>query len=245
MSNPLNCSEAEWKQRVDLAAAFQLCHHFGFTDLIWTHLSARVPGEQVHFLLNPEGYMFDEVTASNLVKIDIDGHAVDGGDVNPAAFTIHSAVYRANVSYDCAMHLHAHAGCAVAALQEGLLPLNQFVYAVGGVSYHDYEGFALNHEERERLINDLGENQAMILRNHGTFTVGKTVADAFVRIYYLEKACQIQLDAMATQRELVIPSRELSDKAQSQIQSWGESGSHEWPALLRLLERQGIDAHLR
>ena len=128
--NPLNCSDAERQQRVNLAAAFQLCHHFGFSDLIWTHLSARVPGEAGHFLLNPEGYMFDEVTASNLVKIDIDGHPVSGGRANAAAFTIHSAVYRATDKYDCAMHLHALAGSAVATLEEGLLPLHQWFFEV-------------------------------------------------------------------------------------------------------------------
>lgn len=242
--NALGCSDLEWNTRVDLAAAFQLCHHFGFADLIWTHLSARVPDEEGTFLLNPAGYMFDEITASNLVKVDLNGNAVDGGTVNPAAFTIHSSVYSVESKYNCAMHLHAQAGCAVAALKEGLLPLNQFSYAIGDVSYHDYEGFALNLEERERLIQDLGDNQVMILRNHGTLSVGKTIAEAFIRIYYLEKACQVQLDASKTGSELIMPTKTVSNIAKKQNDSWGEKGTHEWPALLRLLTRNGINSHL-
>jgi len=242
---PTWCTKEEWEQRVNLAAAFQLCHFFGLSDLIWTHLSARVPGEEGRFLLNPDGYMFDEITASNLVKVDIDGNSVNGGKVNPAAFTIHSAVYQANNSFDCAVHLHANAGCTVAALQEELPPVNQFAYDIGEISYHDYEGFALNWEERERLISDLGENQVMILKNHGTLAVGITIQDAFKRAYYLEKLCKIYIGACATGKELVIPTKEVSDRAREQVTRFGVSGEAEWPALLRLLQKNNITEHLR
>ncbi|RTR06501.1 class II aldolase/adducin family protein [Halomonas nitroreducens] len=245
MRHPLNCSDAEWQQRVELAAAYQLCDHFGFSDLVWTHLSARVPGEPGRFLLNPEGLMFDEITASNLVKIDIEGHAVDGGRANPAAFTIHSAVYRARADHACAMHLHSRAANAVSTLAEGLLPVHQFCLEIGEVAYHDYEGFALDHAERERLAADLGDKHLMILRNHGMLGVGHDVASTFKRIYYLEKACETQLDALSMGRQLTLIPDDICRKARAQAAAWGDPGALEWQALLRLLARKGIDAHLR
>lgn len=244
-SNPLGCSDAEWQTRCDLAAAFQLCHYYNFSDLVWTHLSARVPGEKGVFLLNPSGHFFDEVTASNLVKIDIDGNSLDGRKVNPAAFTIHSAVYRVDSSYNCAIHLHGQHGGAISALKEGLQPIHNFYFAIGEVSYHDYEGFALRDDERERLIENLGSNKAMILRNHGTLTVGDTVAAAFVRAYYIEKLSEMQIAAMSTGRELVLIPENICQEDKEAIKRFGEPGANEWPALLRLLKRNGIDAHLR
>ncbi|MGQ7249280.1 class II aldolase/adducin family protein [Halomonas sp. V046] len=245
MIKPRHISDAEWQRRSDLAAAYQLFELFGFSDLVWTHLSARVPDEPGHFLLNREGLMFDEVTASNLVKIDIDGQAVDGGRANPAAFTIHSAIYRADNAFECAMHLHSRAVNAVSTLEDGLLAIHQFSLEVGEVAYHDYEGFALDPAERERLIDDLGDRRLMLLRNHGMLTLGDTVAEAFKNAYYLEKACQTQLDAMATGARLRVIPDDISRRSRQLAATWGEPGALEWQALLRLLERRGIDAHQR
>ncbi|MBT5189887.1 MAG: class II aldolase/adducin family protein [Proteobacteria bacterium] len=244
-SNPRGCDDAEWQVRCDLAAAFQLCHHFDFCDLVWTHLSARVPGEKEVFLLNPSGCLFDEVTASNLIKVDIDGHALDGQQVNPAAFMIHSAVYRADDRYNCTVHLHGQHGGAISALREGLQPVHNFYFAIGDVAYHDYEGFAFRDDERDRLIANLGDCKAMILRNHGTLTVGETVAAAFVRAYYIEKLSEIQIAAMSSGRELILIPDKICREDKEAIKRFGEPGANEWQGLLRLLLRQGIDSHLR
>ena len=243
-SNPLGCSDGEWQVRCDLAAAFQLCHYFDFCDLVWTHLSARVPGEQAVFLLNPSGCLFDEVTASNLIKVDTDGHSLDDQPVNPAAFTIHRAVYKAHSRYNCTVHLHGQHGGAISALKGGLEPVHNFYFAIGDVSYHDYEGFAFRDDEGKRLIENLGNNKAMILRNHGTLTVGETIAAAFIRAYYIEKLSEIQIAAMSSGRELTLISEKICQEDKEAIKRFGEPGAVEWPALLRLLKRQGIDAHL-
>src|SRR5215831_17573717 len=184
-------TEAEWQARVDLAAAYRLVALYGWDDLIFTHISARVPGGDHHFLLNPYGMMFDEVTASSLVKIDLQGQKVGDSPyfINPAGFTIHSAVHEAREDALCVMHLHTRNGIAVSAQKDGLLPLSQqAMFALASLAYHDYEGLALDAEEKPRLVADLGNKKSLILRNHGLLTVGRTVAEAFLGMFLLERA---------------------------------------------------------
>ena len=193
-------SDEEWAIRVDLAAAYRMVAHYGWDDLIFTHLSARIPGPEHHFLLNPYNLMFEEVTASSLVKVDASGNPVDPTPfvTNPAGFTIHSAIHMAREDAHAVMHLHTPAGQAVAAHSEGLLPLTQTAMLIrGDVAFHDYEGVAVDLSERERLVADLGTKNAMILRNHGTLAVGKNVGECFIRLYYLERACQAQIMALS------------------------------------------------
>src|SRR6188508_743350 len=193
-------SPEEWKIRVDLAAAYRMIAHYGWDDLIFTHLSARVPGPEHHFLLNPYNLMFEEVTASSLIKVDATGNPVEPTPfiTNPAGFTIHSAIHMARDDAHAVMHLHTPAGQAVAAHSEGLLPLTQTAMLIRGeVAFHDYEGVAVDLGERERLVADLRMKNAMILRNHGTLAVGKNVGECFIRLYYLERACQAQIMALS------------------------------------------------
>jgi len=193
-------SEEEWAIRVDLAAAYRMVAFYGWDDLIFTHLSARIPGPEHHFLLNPYNLMFEEVTASSLVKVDVDGNPVEPTPfiTNPAGFTIHSAIHMAREDAHAVMHLHTPAGQAVAAHAEGLLPLTQTAMLIrDDVAFHDYEGVAVDLDERERLVADLGEKNAMILRNHGTLAVGSNVGECFIRLYYLERACQAQIMALS------------------------------------------------
>src|SRR5690349_17603529 len=189
-------TEAERAIRIDLAAAYRLVALYGWDDLIFTHISARVPGPEHHFLLNPYGMMFEEVTASNLVKIDLSGHKVSDSPyfINPAGFTIHSAVHAAREDALCVMHLHTAYGIAVSAQEKGLLPISQqAMFPLASLAYHDYEGLALNDGEKPRLVADLGQKNYMILRNHGLLTVGKSAAEAFLSMYILERACRIQI----------------------------------------------------
>ena len=193
-------SDAEWAIRVDLAAAYRLVAHYGWDDLIFTHLSARIPGPKHHFLLNPYNLMFEEVTASSLVKVGMDGNPVEPTPfiTNPAGFTIHSAVHMARPDALAVMHLHTPAGQAVAAHADGLLPLTQTAMLVrGDLAFHDYEGVAVDLDERTRIVADLGEKNAMILRNHGTLALGPSVGECFVRLYFLERACQAQIMALS------------------------------------------------
>lgn len=192
--------EAERGLRLQLAAAYRMVDYYGWTEQIYGHLTARVPGEEPHFLINPFGLNYDEVTASNLVKIDCDGNVVSGEHpVNRAGFVIHSAVHMANTDvHKCVMHTHTRAGMAVAAVSEGLLPISMASTGFFDcISYHDYEGVSLDTDERERVLEDLGDNSAMILRNHGILTTGRSIPEAFQRLYRLERACQIQVDAGA------------------------------------------------
>lgn len=243
-------ASTEQRLREELAACYRLIAHFRMSDLIFTHISVRLPGPEHHLLINPYGLMFDEITASNLVKIDLDGRAVEPSayPVNPAGFVIHSAIHCARDDAQCVLHTHTKAGCAVAALKCGLLPVNQIsMEFYGRVAYHDYEGVALDLGEQKRLVHDLGDNSVMILRNHGLLAVGETVGQAFLRMYYLEKACEIQLAAQAcgevllppaavcahTERQFNEPGRplqegELNDPGAMQLA---------WAALLRLLNR--------
>ena len=193
---PSEMTEAEWSQRVNLAACYRLVAHYGWDDLVDTHISARVPGPEHHFLINPYGLMFDEITASSLVKVDLDGNQLTKSDysINPAGFTIHSAIHEVREDAGCVLHLHTPDGTAVASCMEGLLPLNQTAQLVThDLAYHDYEGIALDHDERPRLQKDLGNKNHMLLRNHGTLTVGRSVASAFERMFHLERACTMQV----------------------------------------------------
>ncbi|GAA0573442.1 class II aldolase/adducin family protein [Caenispirillum bisanense] len=235
-------SAAEWKTRVDLAAAYRLFHLLGMTDLIYTHMSARVPGEDGHFLINPYGLMFHEVTASNLVKVDIDGKLAEGsdGEANPAGFTIHSAIYMARPDVGCAVHLHTTAGMAVSAMEEGLMPLSQHALRwYNRVAYHDYEGIALNHEERVRLASDLGRHHTMILRNHGMLTVGQDVPEAAVLMVDLEQACKTQIAALSGGRPVVTPPAAVCEHTARQYEEvYPRAGVLEWAPLLRWVEQQ-------
>ena len=235
-----DCSAAEWTVRVDLAAAYRLVALRGWDDLIFTHLSARVPGSD-HFLINPYGLLFEEITASNLVKVDVDGKKVDASPypVNPAGFTIHSAVHMNRKDAHCVVHLHTVQGQAVSAQRAGLLPITQTALQIHyDVAYHDFEGIAEDLDERERIVRDLGTCNALILRNHGTLTVGETVSDAWLRMYMLERACEAQIAAQAGAALLEAPA-EAGEKtaaiAKAGLPMIGRKLA--WPALLRKLDR--------
>ncbi|MFZ5719599.1 MAG: class II aldolase/adducin family protein [Pseudomonadota bacterium] len=240
-------SAEEWQARVDLAALYRLVALHGWDDLIYTHISARIPGPEHHFLINPYGLLFEEITASSLVKIDLDGNILQETPyfINPAGFTIHSAVHAAREDAKFVMHLHTDQGVAVAAQKDGLLPLSQHALIVlPRLAYHDYEGIALNHDERERLVADIGDKSLMLLRNHGTLAVGATAADCWVGMYYLERACRMQIDALSAGRDSVLIAPEA---AQAEVKSQvggGIGGGLAWPACLRKLDRElpGYDA---
>ena len=235
-------SEAEWKVRVDLAAAYRLVALFGWDDLVFTHISARVPESDHHFLINPYGMLFDEITASSLVKIDMEANILldTGYPVNPAGFTIHSAVHEVREDAGCVMHLHTVDGTAVASSKDGLLPLNQTAQlALADIAYHDYEGVAFNHDERPRLQKDIGDHSVVLLRNHGTLTIGETVGAAFSRMYFLERACTMQVRTLSSAREVYPCEPEVIAK-NAMIGKFGISAADSlvWPALLRKLDRQ-------
>jgi ribulose-5-phosphate 4-epimerase/fuculose-1-phosphate aldolase len=241
MSEPLTKTEQEL--RVDLAACYRLVSLFGWDDLVFTHISARIPGKEHHFLINPYGMLFEEITASSLVKVDLSGEKVAPSPhpINPAGFVIHSAIHAAREDVTCVLHLHTSAGVAVSAQKAGLLPISQqATIALASIGYHDYEGIALRDDEKPRLVKDLGENVALILRSHGLLTVGGTVADAFVAMYVLERACEIQLLAQAGGGELVQvdPRIVQGTKANVTAVTRGLGGALAWPGLLRRLERE-------
>lgn len=234
-------SDVEAEVRRDLAAAYRLVALYGWDDMIFTHISVRVPGTS-HFLINAYGLLFEEITASNLVRIDTDGNKIDDSpyDVNPAGFVIHSAIHRDHPEAHCVLHLHTESGQAVAAQRDGLLPLTQTAMVIAeDVAYHDFEGIASDLDERERLVRDLGDKHAMILRNHGTLTVGETVADAFIRMYFLERACEAQVRALAGG----VPLSEASAASRQRTSELAQVGlvpvgrQLAWPALLRKLDR--------
>ncbi len=236
-------SPEEWQVRVDLAACYRIIAMYGWDDLVFTHISARVPGPDEHFLINAYGMLFEEITASSLVKVDLHGNKVleSPYPVNPAGFVIHSAVHEARPEVACVLHTHTRAGIAVSAQAEGLLPLSQIsLFTYVSLGYHDYEGVALNDEEKPRLVADLGNRNALILRNHGLLTVGPTIADAFLAMYALETACQIQLMAQSTGAELIEVPRPIVEgiTAQAEEVTKGLGGSLAWPGLLRKLDRR-------
>jgi ribulose-5-phosphate 4-epimerase/fuculose-1-phosphate aldolase len=241
-------SEEEWQARVDLAALYRLVALYGWDDMIYTHISARIPGTDHHFLINPYGLFFDEITASSLVKIDLEGKILQDTPyfINPAGFTIHSAVHAAREDAHYVMHLHSDQGVAVSAQKEGLLPLSQHALIVlPKLAYHDYEGIALNLDERERLVNDLGPNATlMLLRNHGTLAVGQTAGECWNGMFYLERACKQQVMALSAGRENVLIAPEAAQREVRQQTGRGTGGGLAWPGALRRLDREnpGYDA---
>lgn len=243
-------SAAEWEQRVNLAACYRLVAHFKWDDLIFTHISARVPGPEHHFLINPYGMLFDEITASSLVKIDQEGRKLDDSQfpVNPAGFIIHSAIHGARHDAKCVLHTHTASGVAVSTQRAGLLPISQHSISVlASLGYHDFEGPALRDDEKPRLVADLGDKNSLILRNHGLLTVGETVAEAFVNMYYLETSCAIQVRAQSGGGELIPVPKEVIDDSYARMQNTqrpgGGRGGLVWPGLLRRLDR--IDPSFR
>jgi ribulose-5-phosphate 4-epimerase/fuculose-1-phosphate aldolase len=245
MGQPSDIPDAEWKVRVDLAAAYRLVARYGMNDLIYNHITAKVPDSPGHFLINPFGLLYDEITASCFYTLDWDGNVVRQPDtefaVNRAGFLIHSAIHKARPDLKCVMHTHTRAGMAVSAMRQGLLPLTQtamrFYNAIG---YHDYEVPTADVSERERIAADLGPHHAMIMRNHGLIACGRTVQDTWNQLYWLETACQVQVDVLRTGAELALPTHEL---ASAMAQRYAPDGAvnfapMEWPALLRQLDRE-------
>ncbi|MGJ5177299.1 class II aldolase/adducin family protein [Bradyrhizobium oligotrophicum] len=241
---PSNMTEAEWSQRVNLAAAYRLVALFGWDDLVDTHISARVPGPEHHFLINPYGLLFEEITASSLIKVDLYGNQLSESDysINPAGFTIHSAIHEVREDAGCVIHLHTLDGVAVSSCADGLLPLNQIAqYVTHDLAYHDYEGVALDHDERPRLQRDLGTKHNMLLRNHGTLTVGRSVASAFERMYHLERACSIQVRTRTLGPSAYPVRDDVIDKNAKLFENQDRvelrSNQLVWPPLLRRLDR--------
>jgi ribulose-5-phosphate 4-epimerase/fuculose-1-phosphate aldolase len=231
-------SDEEWEIRTDLAAAYRLVAHYRWDDLIFTHLSARIPGPEHHFLLNPYQLMFEEVTASSLVKVDVQGNPVEPTPfiTNPAGFTIHSAVHMAREDAHAVMHLHTPAGQAVSAHEDGLLPLTQTAMLVrGDLAFHDYEGVAVDLDERQRIVADLGDKGAMLLRNHGTLAVGRNVGECFVKLYFLERACQAQVMALSAGDKLNTPPQGAAEVTAQQGAAGLAIAANmlAWPALKR------------
>lgn len=235
-------TEAEWEARVELAALYRLTALYKWDDLVFTHISLRVPGSDHHFLINPYGFLFEEITASSLVKVDLQGNIMleTPHIINPAGFTIHSAVHEARQDALCVYHTHTLAGVAVSAQKDGLLPVSQqSLFPLSSISYHNYEGVALNADEKPRLVADMGTSRALILRNHGLLTVGRNAAEAFLGMYILEAACRIQIMAQSGGSALtMIPDAIIAGiQAQSEQVTRGMGGNLIWPALLRKLDR--------
>jgi ribulose-5-phosphate 4-epimerase/fuculose-1-phosphate aldolase len=237
-------SEVEWQTRVDLAACYRLMPLFGMSDLIYNHITASIPGTDGHLLINPYGAMYEEITASSLITIDLAGNVVfnpnrDYG-INAAGYVIHSAVHAARRDVHCVIHTHTRAGMALSALKCGLLPLTQTAMRFGTVAYHDYESVAIDLDEQERMVRDLGGNEVMVLRNHGLLAVGADIAQAFNTMYWLEMACRAQVDAMACNTELNLPPQAVIEKTAHLYKPGTRRpyGVMEWPAMLRYLDRR-------
>ncbi|HIV71279.1 MAG TPA: class II aldolase/adducin family protein [Candidatus Aquabacterium excrementipullorum] len=239
-------SPEEWQLRTDLAACYRLVALYGWSDLVFTHISARIPGPEHHFLINPYGLMFDEITASSLVKVDQDCNKLSDSPfpVNPAGFTIHSAVHAVREDAGCVLHTHTRAGVGVSAQKGGILPISQqSTFVLASLAYHEYEGVAFREDEKPRLQADLGDNNFLMLRNHGLLTVGRTVADAFLAMYIFESTCQIQLAAQSGGVELtqVHPQIVQGVGHAMKVQTGGMGGAFVWPSLIRKVERQAPD----
>ena len=236
-------SPEEWAIRCDLAACYRLVALYGWSDLVFTHISAKLPGPEHHFLINPYGLMFDEITASSLVKVDKDCNKVIDSPypVNPAGFVIHSAVHEAREDAGCVLHTHTRAGVAVSAQAAGVLPISQqSTFVLGSLAYHGYQGVAFRPEEKPSLQADLGNANYLMLRNHGLLTVGKTIADAFLHMYVFESTCQIQISAQAGGPLTQVEPSIVQGVAQAmKVQTGGLGGAFVWPSLLRKLERSG------
>ncbi len=242
-------SADEWQLRVDLAACYRLVALYGWSDLVFTHISARGPGPEHHFLINPYGLMFDEITASSLVKVDMACNKVMDSPypVNPAGFVIHSTLHAARDDARCVLHTHTRAGVAVSAQRGGLLPISQqSTFVLGSLAYHDYEGVAIRDDEKPRIVADMGASKYLVLRNHGLLTVGRSVPDAFLAMYIFENACQIQVTAQAGGGELVLVDPRILEGVghAMKVQTDGLGGAFVWPALRRKLDREnpGCDA---
>lgn len=239
-------SDEEWEARVNLAAAYRICAHFGWDDLIYTHISARVPNTDHHFLINPLGLMFEEMTASSLIKVDLNGNALMETPFipNAAGFVIHSAIHEAREDAGCVLHLHTDYGIALSNLKDGLELLCQSsIPPFSQVAYHDYEGFAVNDGEKERLVADMGDKAALILRNHGTLTVGETVAQAFELMFFLEKACRVQILTHSAGGEINPMNQSAIENAFRDLRVVaGAKGADNlvWPAILRKLNRMDL-----
>jgi ribulose-5-phosphate 4-epimerase/fuculose-1-phosphate aldolase len=235
------CSDEEWQTRVDLAALYRLYVRYGWTDLIYTHISARVPGEDGHYLINPYGPFFDEMTASCLVKVDFDGNLIASGgqEYNPAGHLIHSAVLKARPEVNFVLHTHTRAGVAVSCMESGLLPLSQHSNLIlGNVAYHDYAQVTSDDEECARLARDIGDKYLMIMRNHGLLACGRSAAEAFWYLYYLEMSCKIQVDVLAAGPGYVLPKEDAVQGLRANGMPTPEPrGGREWPGLLRMLDR--------
>jgi ribulose-5-phosphate 4-epimerase/fuculose-1-phosphate aldolase len=239
-----NYSESERRTRIDLAACYRLMPLFGMSDLIYNHITARIPGSDDEFLINPYGLMYEEITASSLIKINLKGEILDNPSgefgVNQAGYVIHSAVHGARHDVGCVIHTHTRAGMAVSAMKQGLIPLAQTSMRFRDIAYHDYEGVAIDTDEQERLLADLGNQDAMILRNHGLLVASPSVAEAFNAMYWLEMACRVQVDALCSGAELVLPPQHVIDKTFNLYQPHVRRpfGIMEWPAMLRYLDRR-------
>ena len=241
-------SAEEWQKRVDLAACYRLVHLYGMDEMIANHISTQVPGEPGTFLLNPYGYLYDQMHASCFIKVDFDGNVLfdpTGLGVNKAGFVIHSAVHKARHDVDCVIHTHTLAGMAVSAMKCGLMPLAQTAMRFAKIGYHDYEGVAVNLDEQARLVRDLGDHAGLILRNHGLLVVGASIPEAFYNIFKLERACQVQVAALSCNVELSMPPKEVVDDSYRMYlpQTRRPFGVLEWPALLKKLD--SIDASYR
>ena len=234
-------SAEEWQLRIDLAACYRLVAMYGWSDLVFTHISARVPGPEHHFLINPYGLMFDEITASSLVKVDMDCHKMIDSPfpVNPAGFVIHSAVHEAREDIQCVLHTHTRSGVAVSAQKCGILPISQqSTFVLASLAYHGYEGVAFRDDEKPRLQADMGNATFLVLRNHGLLTVGPTIADAFLAMYTFENTCRIQLDAQAGGELITVNSKIVDGVAlAAKVQTSGLGGAFVWPSLIRKLDR--------
>jgi ribulose-5-phosphate 4-epimerase/fuculose-1-phosphate aldolase len=242
-------SEAEWETRVTLAACYRLVAKYGMSDLVYNHITARVPGTQDHILINPYGFLYTEITASSLYKIDLAGNVVMqpdvGYEINRAGYVIHSAVHAARHDLNCVLHTHGRASMAVSAMKCGLLPITQTAMRFyGHVGYHDYEGPAIFEDEKKRLIANLGNNKVLMLRNHGVLACGETIPEAFNIVYFLENACRAQVDAMAAGADLNFPKKEVALQTRHLFETGpngkppGMDGAFEWKALIRQLERE-------
>ena len=236
-------SASEWRMRTDLAACYRLADLFGFSDIIWNHITAKVP-DAGYFLINRLGLRHDEITASNLVALDIDGNVIDPGnaasekEVNRTGFIIHSAIHAARPDVHCVLHSHSEAGLAVSVLKDGLIPMIHDATAIyGTVGYHDYEGQSIDTDERRRLAASLGDGTAMILRNHGLLTCGATVAEAFMRMYYLERTCKVQMQVLASGADYAPIGDEMCKQAAREYEHF-PYGHYEWPTLLRLADER-------
>jgi ribulose-5-phosphate 4-epimerase/fuculose-1-phosphate aldolase len=239
---PSGVSKQEWQVRVDLAASYRLLHHFRMTDLIYNHISARMPGSHDQFLINAYGLMYHEITASNLVVVDVDGKVLQdptGLGINPGGFTIHSAVHMARPDIACVMHTHTAATIAIACMRRGLLPLTQHAMRFNGrIAYHDYAGVYFTDDERRRLIASLGKLQVMVLRNHGSLVCGRSIVEAFDLMYYFERACQAQVSLLSCGEELVLPDEGVAEQVAKVFEAPDRKASARiWPALLRMLDQ--------